>query len=266
MLTEAAIMGKRDDLRGLKENVIVGRLIPAGTGMAFHEARAKEAMDDAERRAIAQQEAEEGLGPAVRAWIAAAGGSPASDVWPAAARASFAGKRPSRRPFVHGRRSFRPAPARPGPVRRRSTVAAARGLAGRRSSARSRENSQRAGRERQVDEHLVRPGSVQHRRRWATGVTSRGVVRSPSAARAAVRMPGRTDAAVQHVLQFGAHRVRRQMRSRHDSMARATAATCGSRNTSQSSTTWRRGPRRAPGRGGGEGHGGRAPAAAGLRI
>ena len=59
-LTEAAIMGKRDELRGLKENVIVGRLIPAGTGMAFHEARkAKEAMDDAERRAIAVQEAEE---------------------------------------------------------------------------------------------------------------------------------------------------------------------------------------------------------------
>jgi DNA-directed RNA polymerase subunit beta' len=32
VLTEAAVMGKRDDLRGLKENVIVGRLIPAGTG------------------------------------------------------------------------------------------------------------------------------------------------------------------------------------------------------------------------------------------
>jgi len=36
VLTEAAILGKRDKLRGLKENVIVGRLIPAGTGMAFH--------------------------------------------------------------------------------------------------------------------------------------------------------------------------------------------------------------------------------------
>ena len=60
VLTEAAIMGKRDELRGLKENVIVGRLIPAGTGMAFHEARkAKEAMDESERRAIALQEAEE---------------------------------------------------------------------------------------------------------------------------------------------------------------------------------------------------------------
>ena len=39
VLTEAAIMGKKDDLRGLKENVIVGRLIPAGTGLAFHTAR-----------------------------------------------------------------------------------------------------------------------------------------------------------------------------------------------------------------------------------
>jgi DNA-directed RNA polymerase subunit beta' len=60
VLTEAAIMGKRDELRGLKENVIVGRLIPAGSGMAFHQARkAKEAMDETERRAIALQEAEE---------------------------------------------------------------------------------------------------------------------------------------------------------------------------------------------------------------
>jgi DNA-directed RNA polymerase subunit beta' len=60
VLTEAAIMGKRDDLRGLKENVIVGRLIPAGSGMAYHRARkAKDAMDEAERRAIAEAEAEE---------------------------------------------------------------------------------------------------------------------------------------------------------------------------------------------------------------
>jgi hypothetical protein len=58
VLTEAAIMGKRDELRGLKENVIVGRLIPAGTGMAYHQARkAKDEMDDAERRAIADAEA-----------------------------------------------------------------------------------------------------------------------------------------------------------------------------------------------------------------
>jgi len=60
VLTEAAIMGKRDELRGLKENVIVGRLIPAGTGMAYHQARkVKEEMDETERRAIAMQEAEE---------------------------------------------------------------------------------------------------------------------------------------------------------------------------------------------------------------
>jgi DNA-directed RNA polymerase subunit beta' len=42
VLTEAAIMGKRDDLRGLKENVIVGRLIPAGTGLAYHVTRRKQ--------------------------------------------------------------------------------------------------------------------------------------------------------------------------------------------------------------------------------
>lgn len=53
-------MGKRDELRGLKENVIVGRLIPAGTGLAYHQARkAKDLMDDAERRAIAEAEAAE---------------------------------------------------------------------------------------------------------------------------------------------------------------------------------------------------------------
>jgi DNA-directed RNA polymerase subunit beta' len=39
VLTEAAVRGLRDNLRGLKENVIVGRLIPAGTGYAHHEER-----------------------------------------------------------------------------------------------------------------------------------------------------------------------------------------------------------------------------------
>ena len=39
VLTEAAVSGKIDDLRGLKENVIVGRLIPAGTGLAYHSER-----------------------------------------------------------------------------------------------------------------------------------------------------------------------------------------------------------------------------------
>ena len=47
VLTEAAIMGKRDELRGLKENVIVGRLIPAGTGLAYHRARKAQAAAEA---------------------------------------------------------------------------------------------------------------------------------------------------------------------------------------------------------------------------
>ena len=80
VLTEAAIMGKRDELRGLKENVIVGRLIPAGTGMAYHEARKiRENMDDAERRAIAEAEAAELAGDAVEADGAEAGAGVASE-------------------------------------------------------------------------------------------------------------------------------------------------------------------------------------------
>ncbi len=74
VLTEAAIMGKRDELRGLKENVIVGRLIPAGTGLAYHQARAaKDQMDDAERRRIAEEEAqaEEAEGAAAEGGVAA---------------------------------------------------------------------------------------------------------------------------------------------------------------------------------------------------
>ncbi len=39
VMTEAAVTGKVDDLRGLKENVVVGRLIPAGTGFAYHQER-----------------------------------------------------------------------------------------------------------------------------------------------------------------------------------------------------------------------------------
>jgi len=59
VLTEAAIMGKKDDLRGLKENVIVGRLIPAGTGLAYHRARKeKEEVESREREAMAAIEAQ----------------------------------------------------------------------------------------------------------------------------------------------------------------------------------------------------------------
>lgn len=57
VLTEAAIMGKKDGLRGLKENVIVGRLIPAGTGLAFHRARKeKDVWEAEERAALLEQE------------------------------------------------------------------------------------------------------------------------------------------------------------------------------------------------------------------
>ena len=52
VLTEAAITGKHDLLRGLKENVIVGRLIPAGTGLAHHQERRR-------RRGEAKEEARE---------------------------------------------------------------------------------------------------------------------------------------------------------------------------------------------------------------
>jgi DNA-directed RNA polymerase subunit beta' len=58
VLTEASINGKVDHLRGLKENVIVGRLIPAGTGLAYHEERRRERAEQASRT----QELEELLG------------------------------------------------------------------------------------------------------------------------------------------------------------------------------------------------------------
>ncbi|MCL4154735.1 UNVERIFIED_CONTAM: hypothetical protein GTU68_048113 [Idotea baltica] len=44
VLTEAAVTGKRDYLRGLKENVVVGRLIPAGTGLTYHAQRKRDRM------------------------------------------------------------------------------------------------------------------------------------------------------------------------------------------------------------------------------
>ena len=55
VLTEAAVRGTRDNLRGLKENVIVGRLIPAGTGLAYHSQRRKNAsgLTDSEMEALA---------------------------------------------------------------------------------------------------------------------------------------------------------------------------------------------------------------------
>ena len=58
VLTEASVKGMRDQLRGLKENVIVGRLIPAGTGSAFHEERQRLRQLDTSAEALAAAEAE----------------------------------------------------------------------------------------------------------------------------------------------------------------------------------------------------------------
>jgi DNA-directed RNA polymerase subunit beta' len=55
VLTEAAVTGKRDYLRGLKENVVVGRLIPAGTGLAYHEERKRKRDAEAEVTVSAQE-------------------------------------------------------------------------------------------------------------------------------------------------------------------------------------------------------------------
>jgi DNA-directed RNA polymerase subunit beta' len=53
VLTEASVSGKRDELRGLKENVIVGRLIPAGTGFAYHNDRRRQRRSGAEAASFA---------------------------------------------------------------------------------------------------------------------------------------------------------------------------------------------------------------------
>jgi DNA-directed RNA polymerase subunit beta' len=61
VLTEAAVKGLRDDLRGLKENVIVGRLIPAGTGYKYHadQRRTREELLAEELQGLAQEQAVE---------------------------------------------------------------------------------------------------------------------------------------------------------------------------------------------------------------
>ncbi len=65
VLTEAAVSGKRDDLRGLKENVIVGRLIPAGTGLAYHQQRALRKAQVGSPKAPTKQDVEQALGAAL---------------------------------------------------------------------------------------------------------------------------------------------------------------------------------------------------------
>ncbi len=68
VLTEAAVRGIRDDLRGLKENVIVGRLIPGGTGLAYHsERRRKRHLGVEEAEGMAPGDVEEALKEALSA-------------------------------------------------------------------------------------------------------------------------------------------------------------------------------------------------------
>ncbi len=69
VLTEAAVQGKTDDLRGLKENVIVGRLIPAGTGMAYHKKRLAAKEDMMEDMSVSAEEAEAALSEALNAEV-----------------------------------------------------------------------------------------------------------------------------------------------------------------------------------------------------
>ena len=56
VLTEASITGRVDDLRGLKENVIVGRLIPAGTGFKHHQEKRNKRIDAFMQTSEAEQE------------------------------------------------------------------------------------------------------------------------------------------------------------------------------------------------------------------
>ena len=69
VLTEAAVQGKEDDLRGLKENVIVGRLIPAGTGFAYHEKRAQRRHEEIAEMSVSAAEAEQALTEALNAEV-----------------------------------------------------------------------------------------------------------------------------------------------------------------------------------------------------
>ncbi|TYK64282.1 DNA-directed RNA polymerase subunit beta' [Colwellia echini] len=70
VLTEAAVAGKKDGLRGLKENVIVGRLIPAGTGYSYHQERARMKAAELEpevEMTVSADEAEKALADALNA-------------------------------------------------------------------------------------------------------------------------------------------------------------------------------------------------------
>ncbi|KMT63666.1 DNA-directed RNA polymerase subunit beta' [Catenovulum maritimum] len=72
VLTEAAVGGKKDELRGLKENVIVGRLIPAGTGFAYHQKRFEKRIKAAQgfaETSVTADDAEKALTDALNADI-----------------------------------------------------------------------------------------------------------------------------------------------------------------------------------------------------
>ncbi len=61
VLTEAAVTGKKDHLRGLKENVVVGRLIPAGTGMEFHDKLRDKKIGEFEESTLSDEDIEAAL-------------------------------------------------------------------------------------------------------------------------------------------------------------------------------------------------------------
>ncbi|HJN52501.1 MAG: DNA-directed RNA polymerase subunit beta' [Pseudomonadales bacterium] len=68
VLTEAAVTGKRDYLRGLKENVIVGRLIPAGTGLTYHYDRKRKRLEESaeeNRQSVSASDVEQALSEAL---------------------------------------------------------------------------------------------------------------------------------------------------------------------------------------------------------
>jgi DNA-directed RNA polymerase subunit beta' len=68
VLTEAAVSGKKDNLRGLKENVIVGRLIPAGTGFAYHQERLRKRQEQSQpETTVSADEAAQALSDALSA-------------------------------------------------------------------------------------------------------------------------------------------------------------------------------------------------------
>ena len=67
VLTEGAVTGKRDFLRGLKENVVVGRLIPAGTGLAYHSERKRKRQLATEGMTVSAEEVQQALTAALNA-------------------------------------------------------------------------------------------------------------------------------------------------------------------------------------------------------